>query len=98
MQIDRVSMREHSEEAAYECQGAFRHTQREKNRGRRCVCSCQRGNRAGVSALHEADVSDVRGKCQSVVPLGVAECQRANHAVFRCLSLQSHSQLVSGDI
>lgn len=80
MQIDRVSMREHSETAAYECQGAFKHAQRGKNRGR------------------QADVSDVRGKCQSVVPSGVAECQRADHAVFRCLSLQSHSQLVSGDI
>lgn len=98
MQIDRVSTREHSETAAYECQGAFKHAQRGKNRGRQRVCSCQRGNRAGVSALREADVSDVRGKCQSVVPSGVAECQRANHAVFRCLSLQSHSQLVSGDI
>lgn len=70
----------------------------EKQRETVCVFMSEGKQKGRVSALHEADVSDVRGKCQSVVPLGVAECQRANHAVFRCLSLQSHSQLVSGDI
>lgn len=29
------------------------------------VCACPCGSRAGVSAPREADVSDVRGKCQS---------------------------------
>lgn len=61
----------------------------------RGVCACQRGSRAGVSALREADVSDVRGKCQSVVPAGR---QDAHHALFRCLSPQSHSKYVAGDI
>lgn len=48
--------------------------------GRVCLCARQMGSRAGVSALREADVSDVRGKCQSVVLVGR---QGVHHALFR---------------
>lgn len=43
-------MREHSEEAAHECQGAFRHTQREKQRETVCVFMSERKQGGSVSA------------------------------------------------
>lgn len=58
------------------------------------VCACPCGSRAGVSAPREADVSDVR----VVAPSRVAGCQDAHHALFRCVSPQSHSRCVSGVI
>lgn len=55
------------------------------------VCVSE-GKQSAASALREADVSDVRGKCQSVVPAGR---QDAHQALFRCLSPPSHSEDVA---
>lgn len=100
-----VSMSEYGQKGAYEGRGALTRAYSmclvcvclwERKRGRQSVCACRRGSRAGVSALREADVSDVRGKCQSVTPSRVATWQDAHHALFRCMSLPSHNRCVSG--
>lgn len=76
---DHTAYSEH--EGEYECSGALMHVYSmcgvcvcvsvgERNGEGQSVCACQSGSWAGLSASRGADVSDVRGKCQSCRTLG----------------------------